>query len=89
MTKMKMGRQNIEEMSEDDKEERIDMLNEAQRKLAEAIELIGCAVQGTEYEASADAYILGHLRAWMDGDNKYDTTSIPRLIERFTGEESD
>jgi hypothetical protein len=51
--------------------ERIDLLDDAQCKLSEAIELIETALKGTEYEAHASAYILGHLENWVDSDNSY------------------
>ena len=50
------------------KQDRIDLLDEAQCKLAEAMECIAAALKGTEYEAHAQAYILGHLESWMDSD---------------------
>ena len=50
------------------KQDRIDLLDEAQCKLAEAIELIETALRGTEHEAHAQAYIIGHLGSWMDSD---------------------
>ena len=64
-----------------EKEERIELLGQAQEKINEAIDLIRNAVGGTEQENSADAYIIGHLSGWANGDNPYDDTAIPKLIE--------
>jgi hypothetical protein len=61
---------------------KIDNLNEASEKIAEAIDLISEAVQDTPMERSANAYIIAHLSNWMDGHNPYDET-IPVLIESF------
>lgn len=47
------------------KRDRIELLIEAQNHLADAIELIADALQGTEHEAHADAYILTHLQNWI------------------------
>lgn len=36
-----------------------------------------------------DSYIIAHLRGWLEGDNRYDLTAIPRLIERIDGMDND
>lgn len=68
------------------KNERIELLREAQEKLFEVIELIEEAVDGTSCENSAQAYIIGHLSNWAEGNNPYDE-HIPRLIEEMEDEE--
>ena len=76
-------------LTEEEKDERTSMLNDAEEKINEAIELIAQAVDGTSLEASADAYIIGHLRGWAEGTNPYDATSIPRLLEDLGKEGED
>jgi oligoribonuclease (3'-5' exoribonuclease) len=51
--------------------ERINLLDDAQCKLSEAIELIQTALKGTEYESHAEAYILGHLENWIDAHSSF------------------
>jgi len=46
--------------------ERIEMLQEAQDHLSQAIELISTALQDTEHDRHADAYIIAHLSNWSD-----------------------
>ena len=62
------------------KNERIEMLEDAQEKINEAIDLITEAVRDTDDEASAQAYIIAHLKNWANGENPYDD-HIPNLIE--------
>lgn len=47
------------------KTDRIEMLKDAIDHLSSAIQLIADALQGTEHEAHADAYILTHLQNWI------------------------
>lgn len=51
--------------------ERIDLLDDAQCKLSEAIELIRTALKGTEHETHARYYILGHLENWIDAQSSF------------------
>lgn len=46
--------------------ERIDLLTDAKNDIGEAIEKIKMALQGTNHEAHADAYIIPHLQIWID-----------------------
>lgn len=64
-----------------EKKDRLEALQQAEENLHEAIDLIDQAVSGTHLESSADVYILGHLRNWANGENQYDNTAIPKLIE--------
>lgn len=74
-------------MEQNEKEERIELLEQAQEKLREAIDLIREAVADTNQESSAEAYIIGHLENWAEGNNQYDTTAIPYLIESLEEED--
>ena len=68
-----------------EKYERIELLTEAQQKLNECIDLIKTALKGTSDERYADAYILGHLRNWVDagGHDK----GIKQYIESILDED--
>jgi|SaaInlLV_10m_DNA_2_1039722.scaffolds.fasta_scaffold00468_26 hypothetical protein len=61
-------------------QERKDLLNEASELINDAIGKIEEAVHDTGCESSADAYIIGHLSNWANGNNPHDET-IPVLIE--------
>lgn len=50
--------------------DRVEALETAKGKLEEAIELIRDALAGTQYERHADAYLVAHLRSWIDEDNR-------------------
>ena len=52
-------------------EERIEMLEDAKDKLWTAIELIQEALYETEHQRHAEAYIIPHLKGWIE-DTKYD-----------------
>ena len=52
-------------------ENKIDSLFQAQCLIAEATQLIQHALDGTEQEFHADAYIVSHLNNWIDS-NGYD-----------------
>ena len=71
------------------KEERIELLVEAQDKLSQAISLIKEGLRGTSHAAHADAYIIGHLRNWVDAYG-YDM-GIQQYIDRLEkeGDEED
>ena len=62
------------------KNERIEMLEDAQEKINEAIDLITNAVCGTNLAATVSAYTVAHLTNWANGENPYDD-HIPNLIE--------
>ena len=72
-----------------EKFERINLLVEAQDKLSQAISLIEEGLRGTSHERHADAYIIGHLRSWIDAYG-YDM-GIQQYIDRLEkeGEEED
>lgn len=65
-----------------DNYERIELLEDAQDKINEAISLIREAVEETDLEQSAEAYIIGHLANWANGNNPYDR-HIPKMIEEL------
>lgn len=65
--------------------ERIEMLQEAQDHLNQAIELISTALQDTEHERHADAYIIAHLSNWSDAQG-YDTGIEQYIQELLVGE---
>ena len=70
-----------------DNEERTELLEQAQNKINEAIELIEEALEGTHLSSEASAYIIAHLNGWANGDNPYDSTAIPKLIEHLEYED--
>ena len=63
-------------------QDRIFMLEEAQEKINEGIDMIRQAVNGTEHDAHSEAYIIAHLENWANSDAGYDET-IPKLIENI------
>jgi hypothetical protein len=69
------------------KSDQIELLENAQMKINEAIELIEEAVSGTDNQMSVDAYLVAHLDNWANGGNPYDQT-IPVLIEEMEQEEN-
>lgn len=66
--------------------ERIELLNEAERLIAEAIGNITTALKGTSQETEANAYIIGHLNSWIGNGNPYDK-SIDKYIAGLKDEE--
>ena len=66
--------------------ERIQLLEEAKEKINEAVSLIREALENTDFETSAEAYIIGHLDNWANGNNPYDE-HIPKIIEELENEE--
>lgn len=52
--------------------ERLNLLADAEEKLSETVDLIRRALSGTEYQAHAEAYILGHLQNWIDSSYSND-----------------
>lgn len=65
-------------MSGMDKQERIDMLREAQKLLYDVAQLIEDAVDGTPVEHRAHAYIIPHLQSWIE--DPYQTANLEELI---------
>ena len=65
--------------------ERVNHLQEAQTYMNEAIELIITALQDTEHERHADAYIIAHLSNWVDAQG-YDTGIEQYIQELLVGE---
>ena len=63
--------------------QRIEKLKQAQEDIRDAIRNIRAATRGLGIESAADAYIIPHLRNWAEGENPYDHTAIPRLIENI------
>jgi len=61
--------------------ERIEMLQEAQDHLTQAIELISTALQDTEHDRHADAYIIAHLSNWSDAQGR--DTGIEQYIQEL------
>ena len=51
-------------LTPDEIQDRIDMLEQAQQNLNEAITLIKDALYGTEHERHAMSYIIAHLQEW-------------------------
>jgi Arc/MetJ-type ribon-helix-helix transcriptional regulator len=76
-------------LTQDQKEERRFLLEDAQIKIHEAIEAIREAVRDTENERSAEAYIIAHLEGWAEGTNSHEFTAIPRLLEDLEKDEDD
>ena len=66
--------------------ERIELLREAQEQLNQSIELIRVALRGTNQETHANAYILGHLKNWVDASGNYNM-GIEQYIEELEYEE--
>ena len=66
--------------------ERMELLENAQDKINEAIELIREAVENTECEKSIEYYIIPHLSNWANGNNPYDE-HIPNIIKQINNEE--
>ena len=70
------------------KQERLEMLENAENLIFEDIELIRDAVEETESAAACERYILGHLDNWANGNNPYDDTAIPRLKEMIENDDT-
>ena len=65
---------------------RLQALEEAREHIAEAVSCIKDAVYGTEIEDQANAYIIAHLESWAEGNNRFDFTNIPNLINALEEE---
>lgn len=48
-----------------EKEERLEMVREAKKRLEEVLELVEMAVDGTELRRRYEAYFLGNVRDWV------------------------
>ena len=73
--------------SDTPKEERIELLMEAQIKLNEAIDLIEQGLMGTSHERYANSYIVAHLKNWVDASG-YDM-GIQQYIDKIEKEEDE
>ena len=73
--------------SDTPKEERIELLMEAQIKLNEAIDLIEQGLMGTSHERYANSYIVAHLKNWVDASG-YDM-GIQQYIDKIDQEEEE
>jgi hypothetical protein len=73
-----------------DTQERKDILQEAMEQLNAAIGNIETALRGTSHESHSQAYIVGHLRSWVDAEGTYNM-GIQQYIDRLDedGEELD
>ncbi len=71
-----------------DKFDRIDLLDEAKDELQSAIQKIRDAVRGTSLEGHANAYIIGHLRSWLDAAGTYNM-GIQQYIDRMHDEDDE
>ncbi|MAG24725.1 hypothetical protein CMI47_04010 [Candidatus Pacearchaeota archaeon] len=71
------------------KQERIQELEMAADRIEEAMVHIAQAVEGTSDQRGAESYIIAHLRNWARGENPYDASAIPRLIENLEEEEEE
>jgi len=56
----------MENMTQDELNERIEMLEQAQAKIFEAVSLIQDALYGTCHQGHSNAYLVAHLREWGD-----------------------
>jgi len=57
----------MENLTQDEIADRIEMLEQADWNLRTVIKQISDALQGTEHESHANAYIIPVLTAWLDG----------------------
>ena len=72
-----------------EKEEKIDLLNEATEQLLAAVDNIEAALRGTSLAGHANAYIIPHLRSWIDSDNRFNM-GVQQYIERlYDGEDEE
>jgi len=73
------------------KYEKLEMLEEAQAKLNEGLDLIKDAMSDTEdigLRRQLDAYMIPHLENWINGGNPYDFT-LDKLIEKVESQEDE
>jgi hypothetical protein len=69
-----------------DLRDRKQALHEAMDQLDSAIDNIRVALRGTSLEGHANAYIIGHLRSWVDSDNSFNM-GIQQYIDRLDEED--
>jgi len=69
-------------------QDRIDMLEEAQDLINQAIDQIQQAVKGTSVDRIVQAYTISHLDNWANGGNPHDMT-IPVIIDSLSEDEDD
>lgn len=70
--------------------EQADLIDTAEEGLTTAIDALRDLVRSAPARwRDLDSYIIAHLVAWRDGDNRYDATALPRLRERFDEDEED
>ena len=65
-----------------EKRDREQLLYEAMEQLNTAIRNIETALRGTSMKGHADAYIIGHLRSWVDAEGTYNM-GIQQYIDRL------
>ena len=53
------------------KEEKLEMLEEAQNKMYDVIDLIEEAIQGSKHQANTEAYLLDHLKIMTSSDHGF------------------
>jgi len=70
-------------------QDRIELLDNAQYRLAEAIGYIKDALKGTEHERHAEYYIIGHLRSWLNSDGYGFNMGIQQYIDALFNEEKE
>lgn len=73
-------------MNEEEKYEKIEWLEEASKKIYEAIQLIKDAVEDTSEKRRANSYIIPHLKSWVEDSNQI--SNIPELIREIEEEEN-
>lgn len=69
------------------KDERIDLLRDAQKMLYDAAQMIEDAVDGTPVEHRAHAYTVPHLQMWIE--DPYQSGNIEELIDALENPHSD
>jgi hypothetical protein len=65
-----------------EKRDREQLLYEAMEQLNAAIINIKTALKGTVHEGHSNAYIIGHLRSWVDAEGTYNM-GIQQYIDRL------
>lgn len=64
------------------RDDRIELLRQAETELESCIHNIETALRDTPEESHANAYILGHLRTWLGNGNPYDK-GIDKYIDEM------
>lgn len=73
-------------LTKEEIEDKIELLKDAQSKLIEVIDQVRESVEDTDWESTAESYIIAHLENWCYGNNPYDDTTLPKLIEHLEKE---